>query len=153
MPCAADKVVWCDQGMFPVSYGFCPSETAWRRQMRAWKVRGTPYPGTSGCTFPFYDENDKGDETSGYLEVLVTLDPPEDIAKDPIMVIGLMAHEATHVWQEIRSHMQEQNPSSEFEAYAVQHITQELLSAFQKTRGRRFQLMPHRAPRKQKAKR
>ena len=43
---------------------------------------------------------------------------------------GLLAHEATHVWQEICECINEDEPSREFEAYSVQHIAQELMQAY-----------------------
>lgn len=42
---------------------------------------------------------------------------------------ALIVHEATHVWQKIRQELGESRPSSEFEAYSLQAITQELFEA------------------------
>lgn len=41
---------------------------------------------------------------------------------------ALVAHEAVHIWQEIKLLMGEKEPSSEFEAYSIQEITRDLLS-------------------------
>lgn len=40
---------------------------------------------------------------------------------------ALVAHEAVHIWQEIKLLMGEKEPSIEFEAYSIQRITQDLL--------------------------
>lgn len=40
---------------------------------------------------------------------------------------GLIIHESVHIWQEIRTMMYEKNPSTEFEAYSIQRISQDLL--------------------------
>ena len=40
---------------------------------------------------------------------------------------GLIVHESVHVWQEIKSLMNEKEPSAEFEAYSIQVIAQQLL--------------------------
>ena len=52
-----------------------------------------------------------------------------------VELVGLLAHEATHVWQSFRDHIGETHPSSEFEAYCVQHFTQQLLDAYIKQDG------------------
>lgn len=41
---------------------------------------------------------------------------------------SLIAHEATHVWQEIAEIMGENNPSSEFEAYSIGDICLNLIT-------------------------
>lgn len=60
-----------------------------------------------------------------------------DVEETPTLVelVGLLAHEATHVWQGFRDSIGEDNPSSEFEAYCVQHFTQQLLHAYIKQGG------------------
>jgi hypothetical protein len=49
---------------------------------------------------------------------------------DPIMVAGLLVHESVHVWQNYCDRIGEEFPSSEFEAYAIQTISQKLFGAF-----------------------
>lgn len=49
---------------------------------------------------------------------------------DPAAIVGLIAHEAVHVWQQIRETLGESAPSSEFEAYSIQNITQQLYGEF-----------------------
>jgi hypothetical protein len=53
-----------------------------------------------------------------------------------IEVVGLIVHEAMHVWRFVREKMGEREPSLEFEAYAMQAISQNLIDAYEKTRGR-----------------
>ena len=50
--------------------------------------------------------------------------------RDEATIVGLLAHEAMHLWQEIRETLGERDPSSELEAYAIQNLTQRLYSEF-----------------------
>ena len=43
-------------------------------------------------------------------------------------IIGILVHEAVHIWQEIRTAMREDKPSSEFEAYSIERISEDLIS-------------------------
>ena len=49
---------------------------------------------------------------------------------DPRQVTSLLVHEAVHVFQEVCDKMGEDHPSKEFEAWAIQKITQDLLYEF-----------------------
>ena len=71
-------------------------------------------------------------ERDGTRLVLVQLDKKE-ITKlyTPTQIVGLIVHESVHVWQEVRSAMGEDNPSSEFEAYSVERIVEDLLSEWE----------------------
>lgn len=59
---------------------------------------------------------------------IVTVTPSEE--PTCIQLAGILVHEATHIWQEIREQMGEASPSQEFEAYSIQFITEELLYAW-----------------------
>lgn len=48
----------------------------------------------------------------------------------PCQVAALLVHEAVHVWQYHCDRIGERNPSSEFEAYSIQAISQRLLYAY-----------------------
>ncbi|MEL7086832.1 MAG: hypothetical protein AAGL98_00070 [Planctomycetota bacterium] len=52
----------------------------------------------------------------------------------PGETVGILAHEAVHVWQDIRDGIGEKEPSSELEAYGVQSIASDLFSAYERTR-------------------
>lgn len=79
------------------------------------------YPKSAGCCLEF-------DSGTGGL-IIVTFSEAAD-KTTPIELIGLIAHEATHVVQKCCKFMQDDSPSLEFEAYGVQAITQSLLMKF-----------------------
>jgi len=53
--------------------------------------------------------------------------------RNPIEVYGLLLHEAVHVWQKVRKLMGEKEPSSEFEAYSIQAIAQDLFEMYEES--------------------
>ena len=121
-----DRVVWCDKGWMPLSYGFCPSERAWKRELKRLEADETyPYPTTDAGT-TFVEGPHKG--------VIVTLNERFDKERDRVGVVCLLVHEATHVWQAIREDIGEHKPSHEFEAYAMQNISMNLIQAYNDTR-------------------
>lgn len=48
----------------------------------------------------------------------------------PDFIVGTMVHESVHVWQDFRDHIDESNPSSEFEAYTIEEIFRSVLSEY-----------------------
>jgi hypothetical protein len=117
-------VAYCNPGHLPFTYGFCPNEKSWKRELKRLGCEQS-YLTTQGSCATFTKD--------GCINVLVTL--REDTDKfHPEETIGLLAHEAIHVWQAIRDHIGEEAPSFEFEAYTFQAIFQELLSAYVKLR-------------------
>ena len=60
--------------------------------------------------------------------------------RSPDGVAALLVHEAVHVWQAFCGHIGEKSPSDEFEAYSIQSISYELLSAFARQSKRRAQV-------------
>ncbi|WP_332604774.1 hypothetical protein [Acinetobacter sp. ESBL14] len=53
--------------------------------------------------------------------------------RNPIEVFGLLLHEAVHVWQKVRLLMGERDPSTEFEAYSIQAIAQDLFKMYEES--------------------
>lgn len=97
--------------------------------MKRMGIKGEAYPDTDGRCTTF----DRG----GKVMCLVTVRDGAEDDHPPLEIVGVLVHEATHVWQEVRAAMREGYPSKEFEAYAMQAITQGLIEGYEKTRGRR----------------
>lgn len=127
-PNPANEMVWLDRGWQPASIGFCPSSVAWRKAMKALDCVGEPYPTNAGRMTSFERKRD------GKLTLIVTLANGVEKRQNRVEIAGLLAHEATHVWQYVRRHMGEDSPSPEFEAYSVQAIFQGLYQAWLDTR-------------------
>lgn len=126
-----DCVIWCDNGWFPYHYGFCPNKKAWDREMKRLNiVPRPPYPdqqndsASARCTH-FVNAKDHNACTI----VTVKADRRSGRGK-----VGMLVHEAMHVWRAVRENIGETHPSSEFEAYAMQSITQSLIQAFELSR-------------------
>lgn len=122
------SVLWLDQGWQPAHIGFCPSKKAWKREMRKMGCEGEPWPSAAGSTQTF--------DSGGKRCIIVTVAEGCEKHHSRIEIAGLIAHEATHVWQKVREHMGEDQPSIEFEAYSVQAIFQNLYRAWWDTRGK-----------------
>lgn len=112
-------VYWCDRGWQPVHFGYCPSKKDWHKLCKFLGITH-PYPTADGSVTTF-------DRTNGQTLCVMTLRNTKRATKAGL--VGLVVHEATHIWQIIQGHIGETAPGDEMEAYAVQAITQELITA------------------------
>lgn len=60
-----------------------------------------------------------------------------DEKRDPVRTVGIMVHEAVHVWQRHKSRIGESAPGAESEAYSIQSIAERLIEAYPKPKGGR----------------
>lgn len=123
-------VEWIDQGWQPVAIGFVPSETAWERAVKRYRI-DAEYPSDPGRAG--HTQWLKNDET-GHAMVLVLVNAIAE--RDAAEVITTLVHEAVHVWQFICQHIGEKAPGIEMEAYAIEAITSGLFKAYTKTQGK-----------------
>lgn len=68
------------------------------------------------------------DNPSGNLVCIVAMRVRPGISG--VQAASMLVHEAVHVWQCFRQRIGEESPSAEFEAYAIQAISQRLMSAY-----------------------
>lgn len=120
------KPAWCDRALFksPIFYTVCTSEAAFRKEMKRLEIPQSDIPqfiseGAHATAHHFKESDGVGAST------IVCIRPAPE--KDQIVVAGLLVHEAVHIWQRIRESIGEDSPSSEFEAYSVQWISQQLM--------------------------
>lgn len=62
------------------------------------------------------------------MDAVVCMDYPEDHPFEE--VLGMLVHEAVHIWQNWCDHLGEHSPGAEQEAYAVQAFSQALVKAY-----------------------
>ena len=82
-----------------------------------WEGNGEALAATATLTHPEFGE---------YLSLVLIPDRGQLDSE----TCGLIVHEAVHVWQAICEAMGEEQPSTEFEAYSLQAITQCLLEDY-----------------------
>ena len=68
-------------------------------------------------------------ERAGHKPILIVAIRVDE-GRTGIQIAGLLVHEAVHIWQKICRYIGEDNPSSEFEAYSIQWIAQELMESY-----------------------
>jgi hypothetical protein len=127
-----ENVYWCNRDVTPTPYyALCTSKKNFARECKRlgakryglrWITKG------ANATTHFLDKSNGG---SGVKDAcIICIDPREAVKRPPVEIIGLLVHEGVHVWQEQLRTMREDKPSSEFEAYAVQSIAQNLYHAY-----------------------
>lgn len=133
-PPGASRTQWRAMAMLPFNFGFCPDKKAWDYDMKRMGLTPIPYPtgdgaclSLSNCTY-FVNDGLKGGAAC-----IVTIGDRKKWTG--LGIVSLLAHEATHVFQHIREHIGENKPSSEFEAYTIQFIVEELIEGYVATRG------------------
>lgn len=105
-------------GPWPYFVGFTTSDDDFRREMRRLKIKGEPRfinGGNSSATTHFLTREGHGGTAIVCMEPMTPKRTREQYA-------ALLAHEATHVVQDMRRELGELGP--EAEAYIVQHIVQ-----------------------------
>lgn len=80
----------------------------------------------SHATIHFFDNSDDSEEVA----IICLSDTLEHSLAE---VIGLLTHEVMHLWRAVRTNLGESKPSSEFEAYAMQGLIQNIISALLET--------------------
>nr|WKF58821.1 hypothetical protein HUO10_003322 [Paraburkholderia busanensis] len=69
-------------------------------------------------------------DVSGFETVAVCIDREKMNGKHPIEVACQIVHEAVHVFQECVEYIGEKNVGREFEAYSIQHISEQLMKSY-----------------------
>ena len=122
-------IEWLDRDLVrcPVHYALCQDEKGFRKELKKLGIKNKDRPSFllsthAQATVHFFQSGD-GKECA----IVCICDHKGHSANE---MVGLLIHEAVHIWQRVRDIMGECNPSKEFEAYSIQAIAQNLISAY-----------------------
>lgn len=119
---------WLDRSLVisPIHYGLCRTEKAFKKELKRLGVPKKDRPdfllNRSDATVHFFESKDQKECA------IVCLGKMKDRTSNEI--VGLLIHEAVHIWQHVKENMGESYPSKEFEAYAIQTIAQRLIEEY-----------------------
>lgn len=126
------KPEWLNRSLFdlPCYLTLCTTPAMFEKEL---KRLGVPKPWpefvlnthSHATAHQFEKVNDTGKRT-----VIVCIPPDQE--RDQLEIVGLIVHEAVHVWQWACENIGEDKPSMEFEAYAIQRLTQNLLGEYRR---------------------
>jgi hypothetical protein len=127
------KAQWCDQSLVstPFKFCLCVSAEQYAKELKKLGIAGDhPFvlPG-SGASLHRFDSLNGGDPLA-----FICIDVGD---MEHNQVHALLVHEAVHLWRYTREELGEDAPSKEFEAYAVQAISQRLFYAYDKLSGKK----------------
>lgn len=128
------KCAWLDRDLIKAPYFcLCLSEKAYHKKL---EHIGIPKHKWDSFTLKGKSGRVHYWEKSGKDTIaIVTMEYKKGVSL--CAVFALLAHEAMHIWREQRMQMNEHDPSTEFEAYAIQAICLELFTSFCVQTGRK----------------
>jgi len=120
-------VVWSDNRLITSNHfvGLCLDESAFHKILKRMRVPFNQYPSFVGSG---------SDASCHFLEkdnkrmAIVTLTNHKN--RTGIEIAALLVHESSHIFDSICESMGEKFPSSEFKAYSLQQISQELFESY-----------------------
>jgi hypothetical protein len=124
------SIKWLDRTLVtsPVYYALCVTEKSFKKELTRIKAKKSEHHSflksdLAGATTHFFTRDNK-------ISAIICIDKKNKY--NIKQVYALLAHEAIHIWQEVKINIGENNPSHEFEAYAIQAIVQNLFYAYEK---------------------
>lgn len=127
------KVEWLERSLITgLPYCLCLQEKQFHSILKKYKIPKSKWP-------PFISSK----QANATVHFLVNPSTGSEIhivclgdfsGQKTVQIYALLIHEAVHIWQAFREYIGEKSPSSEFEAYAIQQISQSLMMSFDKQR-------------------
>lgn len=117
---------WLDRSLVesPAFYCLCTSEKQYKKVLKELGIKNPDvWLNVGGDATVHVIENTKN---TSKLCCIVCIDITKGHSIPQIM--ALLVHEAVHIWQYIRESLGEDSPSAEFEAYAIQRLSLELMT-------------------------
>ena len=124
------KNLWADRSLFesPYHLTLCTTEKQYKRELKRMKMPKSERPS--------FTVNDHSHAACHFFACPVGRIAIVCIRHDKSRMIhqhnSLLVHEAVHIWQQIKEDIGEHTPSKEFEAYAIQNISQFLMIEFER---------------------
>lgn len=121
------KTKWINRWIIqsPFCIGLCVSEESFIKELRRLKVPQKNWP-------EFVPKNKDGRvhlfQNNKALCAILCIRENNKATRNEIT--GLIVHESVHIWQEIRDAKNEYHPSAEYEAEAIQNISQRLIEEY-----------------------
>lgn len=112
-------IAYFETGSWPVNFGFTTSKKNFRKEMKRINVKPIPEFITAGANATTHILSE-----GNAICIIVCLKKRKGIDKSQIA--GLIAHEATHVWDAINDAMRGKCPGGEHHAYGLQWIVQSM---------------------------
>lgn len=119
---------WLDRCAVELTYCYrlCVTEKDFYAELKRLKIPKSAWPKfiktpQAHATLHYFEAS------GGDLCAIVCLRKDEAKKRPPDQIYGLLVHEAMHLWRACKEHIGETDPSSEFEAYAMQRISQNLI--------------------------
>lgn len=117
---------WLDRSLVIGPYfTLCTSNQQFQRELKNLGVEeGLQFLGKGAAATTYELE-----ARDGYTCCIVCIEPRKRSAAS---LAGIMAHEAAHIWQRHEEDIGEQEASAEFEAYAIQNLTERLFEEYER---------------------
>lgn len=128
------KQLWLDRSLVvtPYYYRLCVTEKDFHKELKRLELPKSSWPkfintGANATLHEFVaDSNDNA------MCAIICLDKKDMKSRTKPQVYAMLVHEATHLWQWTKDNLGEKAPSAEFEAYAIQSLSQRLFESWEK---------------------
>ena len=126
------KLKWLDRCLVIGTHYFtlCTTEELFLKAMKHLRINEKDRPSflanwDSNATVHYFENRDQ-------MQASCVVCLGNTSGKDKILIYGILVHEAVHIWQQIKVSIGEHSPSPEFEAYAIQNISQQLFDEYER---------------------
>ena len=125
---------WCERDLItsPHYIALCLASKAFQKELKHLKVPREKWPDFMGS--PHADATTHYFVLDNKHSAIVCIRNTKK--KSAEAICGLLVHEAVHIWQDICKILGEHSPSSEFEAYSIQALSQVLFEKFAELGGK-----------------
>ena len=123
------KSMWLDRTLFtsPYYYRLCLTEKDFQKELKHLRLPKSSW-GTWLATDRAGATLHRFTKSNGEMCAIICLD--ESAYSSLVQRYSVLVHEAVHLWQYIREHISEHEPSKEFEAYMIDTLSLRLMESY-----------------------